>query len=97
MFRDATDVGALRSVRAASVVAGARGMISSWPERKCDLVDRLLASATSLRDTPNLRATVSRVSPCLAVYHLNVLKSAGDASASLAFTLPLVPTGTLTS
>jgi len=81
----------------AGIVAGARGMISSCPGRRRDLVERLLASATSPRDTPNRRATVSSVSPFLAVYHLKALKSAGEASASFAESLSAVPTGTFTS
>src|SRR5262245_28016582 len=95
--RDATALGAVRSVRAASSVAGARGIIGSCPGRSFDFVESVLASATSLRVTPNLRATVSSVSPFFAVYHLNALKSAGEASASRAVSLSAVPTGTLTS
>src|SRR5258708_34706199 len=83
MARDATAVGAARSVRAASSVAGARGMISSWPGRSRDRVVRLLASATSARETPNRRATVRSVSPLLAVYHFSAEESAGEAAARL--------------
>ena len=97
MAREATAVGAARSVRAASSVAGARGMISSWPGRRRDLTVRLFASATSARDTPNRRATVSSVSPFFAVYHLSAEKSAGEASASFAFKRSAVPFGTFTS
>src|SRR5262245_12871097 len=97
MARDATADGAVRSVRAASSVDGARGIISSWPGRSRDLTDRLFASATSARDTPNLRATVRSVSPFFAVYHFSAVKSAGEASARRALSWPAVPTGTLIS
>src|SRR5260221_9568544 len=97
MDRDATAVGAARSVRAARIAPGARGMISSSPGWSRDLTDRLFASATSERDTPNLRATLRSVSFFFVVYHLSAVKSAGDASASLADSLSAVPTGTLTS
>ena len=40
-------------------------MISSWPARTRDFTVRLFASARSARETPNLRATVSSVSPLL--------------------------------
>ncbi len=97
MARDATAVGAARSVRAASSVAGARGMISSWPGRSRDRVVRLLASATSARETPNRRATVRSVSPLLAVYHFSAEKSAGEAAASFAVKRSAVPLGTFIS
>src|SRR4051812_35438477 len=97
MAREATADGAARSVRAASRVVGARGMISSWPGRRRDLTVRLFASATSARDTPNRRATVSSVSPFFAEYHFSAEKSAGDASASLAFRRSAVPVGTFIS
>src|SRR5205085_1638436 len=97
MAREATAVGAARSVRAASSVAGARGIISSCPGRRRDVAVRLLASATSVRDTPKWRATVSSVSPFFAVYHLKAEKSAGEASASFAFRRSAVPAGTFIS
>src|SRR5215203_4661349 len=97
MAREATAVGTARSVRAASRVAGARGMISSWPGRSRDLALRLFASATSVRETPKRRATVTSVSPFLAVYQFSAEKSAGEASASFALRRSAVPAGTFTS
>src|SRR5207253_6731471 len=82
---------------AASRVAGARGMISSCPGRSRDFAVRLFASATSVRETPKRRATVSRVSPFFAVYHLNAEKSAGEAAASFSFRRSAVPVGTFIS
>src|SRR5215831_13543552 len=80
--RDANSVGAERSVRDARSVVGARGMMSSWPLRTCDLIERLFASARSVRLTPSLRAMVVRDSPPLTIYHFNAFSSAGEASAS---------------
>jgi hypothetical protein len=57
----------------------------------------LFASATSARETPNRRATLSSVSPLRTVYHFSAVKSAGAASASRAFSRSAVPTGTFTS
>ena len=85
--REATAVGAARSERAARVVAGARGMISSWPGRSFDFTVRLFASATSARDMPNLRAP-SAASHFFAVYRG---QSAGEAPGRALASRPFPP------
>src|SRR5438093_10759894 len=95
--RDATSAGAARSVREASSVVGARGIISVWPLRTRDFTDRLLASARSARLTWSLRAMVASDSPLRTVYHFSAAISPGPASARRAWNWSPVPVGTFNS
>jgi hypothetical protein len=95
--RDAATAGAARSVRVASRVAGARGMMSSWPAATRARVLRLFAAASSFLLTRSFRAIVVNVSPRLTLCQFRALKSSGVADDRRERNTSPVPAGTFTS
>ena len=84
--------------RAASSVAGARGMIRSWPGRMRELTLRVVRFGDVGAATREACARRSAsVSPLLTVYQFSAPRSDAGALVSRAVSLSAVPVGTFTS